>query len=110
MKYYIIDDYTVKVGQSPQENDDLVSNSPLNSIWLHLQKFSSPHGVILWEEPTPEPTLHIIIQAAEKVKENSGKRCRNLKNIGIEYTMLSNVHSTTTPGLVIVSKYKIVKV
>jgi len=70
MKYYIIDDYTVKVGQ----------------------------------------TLHIIIQAAEKVKENSGKRCRNLKNIGIEYTMLSNVHSTTTPGLVIVSKYKIVKV
>ena len=100
MKIYTYEGYTLKIGTSARENDELITNAHPDDIWLHLEKFSSPHGIL-----SPAGTdAHAIAWAAGLVKENSARRCRNLKNIGVQYIPVKYVEKTSTPGCVALKK------
>ncbi len=85
MKIEIFEETIIKVGQSAQENWDLIDNSNQNYIWLHLNSFPSCHIVIEDENPTTE----LLLEGARLCKDNT--KYRNLKNLKICYTTISNL-------------------
>lgn len=110
MKTFTLDDYTLKIGTNANENDELLTDASQNDIWLHLEKFSSPHGILSTPTDHIVPT-NIITWAAQLLKDHSGKQSRYLKNIGVMYLPVKFVQKTTTNGKVnLTKKYSIVKV
>ena len=98
MKIYTHEGYTLKIGTSAHENDMLITDAHPDDIWLHLEKFSSPHGILGPIINTSTGTdAHAIAWAAGLVKENSARRCRNLVNLGVQYIPVKYVEKTSTP-------------
>ena len=75
----------IKIGQNSRENWDLIDNSNQNYIWLHLNSFPSCHVVIEDENPSNE----LLLEGARICKDNT--KYRNLKNLKICYTTISNL-------------------
>ena len=85
MKMETFEEKIIKIGQSAKENWDLIDNSNQNYIWLHLDSFPSCHVVIEDENPSNE----LLLEGARLCKENT--KYRNLKNLKICYTTISNL-------------------
>ena len=85
MKMEIFEEKIIKIGQSAKENWYLIDNSNQNYIWLHLDSFPSCHIVIEDENPSNE----LLLESARLCKENT--KYRNLKNLKICYTTISNL-------------------
>ena len=85
MKMETFEEKIIKIGQSAKENWDLIDNSIQNYIWLHLNSFPSCHIVIEDENPSNE----LLLEGARLCKENT--KYRNLKNLKICYTTISNL-------------------
>ena len=85
MKMETFEEKIIKIGQSAKENWDLIDNSNQNYIWLHLDSFPSCHIVIEDENPSNE----LLLESARLCKENT--KYRNLKNLKICYTTISNL-------------------
>lgn len=111
MKIIDNDNYVLKIGNSAQENDVLLTEAQPNDLWFHLEKFSSPHSILNCSDSGIDIIPNAIITwAAQETKACSGKKSKYLQNIGVMYTQVKNVVKTTVEGEVIVKKYKIVKV
>lgn len=108
MKIINNDNYVLKIGNSAQENDVLLTEAQPNDLWFHLEKFSSPHSILSWCGDPPPNT--IIYWAARETQACSGKKSKYLQNIGVMYAPVKNVVKTSVKGEVIVKKYEIVKI
>lgn len=102
MKTFILDDYTLKIGNNAKENDELLSQASQNDLWLHLAKFSSPHGILSGD--IQNINKQTLTWAATLVKESSARRCRNLNNIEVNYLPVKHVQKTEECGKVILLK------
>lgn len=85
MKMETFEEKIIKIGQSAKENWDLIDNSNQKYIWLHLDSFPSCHVVIEDENPSNE----LLLEGARLCKEYT--KYRNLKNLKICYTTISNL-------------------
>ena len=93
MKIEEFNDITIIIGQNAQENWNLI-NFDCDYIWLHLNSFPSCHVII--EDNNPEP--EVLEYAAQLCKENT--KYRNLRNLRVNYTLLSNITKAETEGAV----------
>ena len=100
---YEKDNYILYLGENAQENWDLLKNDK-NSIWLHLNNFSSSHCIIT--NTNNNYTKQIIMYGAQLVKLNS--KYKNMKNVKVVYTSLKNVKKGDKVGEVIIKKCKFV--
>ena len=94
MKMETFEEKIIKIGQSAKENWDLIDNSNQNYIWLHLDSFPSCHVVIEDENPSNE----LLLEGARFCKDNT--KYRNLKNLKICYTTISNLKKGNEIGSV----------
>ena len=92
MKTFLIDNITIKLGESAKENWDLAFSSNNEYIWVHLASFPSAHIII--ENECPE--TNIINQAGQLCKAHS--KYRNLKNVKMSVTTCSNLKRGSKPG------------
>ena len=88
MKDIIIDSFLCKIGNNCSENWQLLDNSKEHHIFFHLSHFPSCY-VILQYEIDKEVDIKIIEKAALQCKLHT--KYKNLKNIRVDYTNISNV-------------------
>jgi len=99
--------YRIQIGQSAQENWDLIDSAHALDLWFHLEKFSSPH-LILHMHMHDIPSNKIIYECAQMVLENS--KYKNLKNIYVIYTFIKHVKKDSSKvGSVFTSNTKKIK-
>lgn len=102
MKTFTFGGFKVELGQSAQENNDIIRRSQQNDIWLHLAAFSGPHAVIHAIEGKKMSNA-IIGQAAQQIKDHCSQT-KKLREVYVEYTELKNVKLTGKAGFVELSK------
>ena len=88
MKDIIIEPFICKIGNNSAENWTLLDNSKDHHIFFHLSHFPSCYE-ILESEIDKEVDIQIIKQAALQCKLHT--KYKNLKNIRVDYTIISNV-------------------
>ncbi len=93
MKTIYFDNIPIIIGKNAQENWDLLSKNP-NFTWLHLKSFPSCH-VIIESNSISTPLLEF---AATECKNNT--KYRNLSNLKISYTLISNIKKADQIGSV----------
>jgi predicted ribosome quality control (RQC) complex YloA/Tae2 family protein len=107
MKQIIYEDYTIFVGNNAVENWDLIKSSKQRDIWLHLDAFSSPHVVIIYDEDKDkEIPRNVIRHAAILCREYS--KHNNKKGIKVMYTDIKYVKLGIEVGEAIARKYKFI--
>lgn len=95
MKECYINGFKIILGQNATENWKIIKDKTYenpNYVWLHLNKFPSGHVVIESESP-PQNIIHL---AAHFCLHNT--KFKNLKNITIVQTHLSNIKLTQVKG------------
>lgn len=102
--------YTVRAGQSAQENWDLIEDSTQNDIWFHVEGESSCHVVLKIGDRKKSPHKAVINYCASLCKE--GSKVRFAKNVKIIYTNIKNVkiNKAYTVGSVKASNTKSIKI
>lgn len=102
--------YTVKAGQSAQENWDLIESSEQNDIWFHVEGEPSCHVVLTVGERKKKPHKSVINFCAALCKE--GSKVKFNKNVKIIYTEIKNVKikKTDNPGTVTTTNTKSTKI
>lgn len=92
----------IYIGKSAFENTSLVKQfSNSSAIWYHLHNLSSPHIIVVDTENLKNKiniTKRLNVLIGNLLKENS--KYSNKKKLKLEYTEISNVKITNTPGLV----------
>jgi hypothetical protein len=76
----------ILMGQSAQENWDLIDSSEQKWIWVHLKSFPSCHVVIQNNDLTNND---IILEASKICKEHT--KYKNMKNLKISYCFIENL-------------------
>lgn len=88
-------------GLNARDNFDLILGSKQDHWWFHLNSFPSPH--VVFRDPILE--YDDIIESAMLCKSKS--KYKNIRNVKIVYTPISNVRLTDVIGQVtFVSKRK----
>lgn len=96
----------IYVGENAQENWKLLDSSTQNSLWFHLDKFSSPHVIVeLYDNKKISNTT--INYAALLCKTYS--KYKNIRNIYVIYTTIKNIKKGSNVGSVITKNTKRVK-
>lgn len=82
--------YVIKVGETAQDNWDIIDDADGSDIWFHVDKFPSCH-VILKSDSMTLKKIHksVIRHCAGLCKE--GSKQKNAKNVSIIYTEIRNV-------------------
>ena len=102
MKIIEYEGITYKVGKNSAENWELLSESQCYT-WFHLASFSSCYVICCTEDPTDD----MIRYSAELCKSNT--KYRNLKNLKVNYTPISNLKKGPIEGMVIMKSNRKVK-
>jgi len=96
------------IGKNAKENSELVKRFQNSSgVWFHLKDLPSPHIIILDTENTNSKIIlnkQLLIYIGGLMKLHSKKAFACSKNLKMEYTEISNVKTTSTPGLVTLKK------
>ncbi len=93
----------LKIGRDAEENARLVRMSDPESIWFHLSKFPSPHGVLVFPSDT-EISEDLLRTCASHVKALS--KHKNAPNISIDMLPIKYVKNIDThPGTVSLLKH-----
>jgi predicted ribosome quality control (RQC) complex YloA/Tae2 family protein len=89
------------IGSNANENTKLVKQFKKENdvLWFHLHNLPSCHGFLKINVKEKIPKT-ILKQCAHIIKENS--KCPF--NSKVEFTNISNVKTTDTPGLVVLTK------
>ena len=96
-----------KIGQSAQDNFDIIDNSEPNDLWFHLYGESSCHVIASINTEIKldkKQKRQIITQGALLCKQYS--RHKSSKNVNIIYTEIKNIEKTETIGTVQVNEQK----
>jgi predicted ribosome quality control (RQC) complex YloA/Tae2 family protein len=83
---------TIYVGESQNENEELIRTSDSGWIWFHADKLPSGHAVI----NTDSPTKQEIYQAANLVKERC--KLKHVRKGTVLYCPIKNLKPTGVPG------------
>ena len=105
MKYYTYSNITIVLGQNDIDNWEIIKNYKKvnqNYIWMHLDSYPSGHIIILSENVDNE----ILKYAGSICKENT--KYRNIPNLKICYTKLSNILKGDKVGEVIFKQNKLI--
>ena len=102
MKTVEYEGVSFKIGKNSAENWDLLGEDQ-NYIWFHLASYPSCYVICCEEDPSNE----IITYGAQLCKENT--KYRNLKNLRVNYTKLSNLKKAETVGSVYIKSNRKVK-
>ena len=104
MKELTHDGLRILVGKDVKDNMSLLkSYNNTDYIFVHLKSFSSPHVVIMSNNPTDD-TIQFASQAC---KQES--KYRYIKGVKAIYTSYSNVRKTDVPGTVVFKSNRKVK-
>lgn len=96
-----------KIGQSAQDNFDIIDVSEPNDLWFHLYGESSCHVIASINTEIKldkKQKRQIITQGALLCKQYS--RHKSAKNVNIIYTEIKNIEKTETIGTVQVNEQK----
>jgi predicted ribosome quality control (RQC) complex YloA/Tae2 family protein len=103
-----IGDYFVNIGKNAKENWNILDSAEGDDIWFHLDNSSSPYVILEVKNLDPIP-FSIINDIAKLCKSRS--RSKDLKNVSVIYTTVSNlkkgealgsVYLTNTPNKILV--------
>ena len=92
MKTIISDFGLIKIGQNAKENWKIIDDCEPDDIWFHLQKIPSCHLIC---ELKRDLTKDEIYYLATLCKNNTNK-CKNFKNVKVDYTFIKNVKKDKT--------------
>lgn len=99
------------VGKNEKDNFNIIDNSHEKDIWFHLDNTSSCHVVAHvsnFEKLDKKQLRQIVTQGAVLCKSNS--KSKSEKNIVVNYTFIKNITKTDTPGAIITSNIKSIKI
>lgn len=102
MKEIEYEDTLFKVGNNSAENWELLKENE-NYMWFHLASFPSCYVICCTEDLTDD----MIRYGAELCKSNT--KYRNLKNLRVNYTPISNLKKGPVEGMVIMKSNRKVK-
>lgn len=85
MKDIIFNHTHILIGQNASDNWKIIDISDQNYYWFHLKSFPSCHVVVQSDHLSTE----LILYAAQLCKNNT--KYRNLSNLKIDYTPISNI-------------------
>jgi predicted ribosome quality control (RQC) complex YloA/Tae2 family protein len=95
--------YTIRVGETAQDNWNLIDESKQNDVWFHVDNVSSCH-VVLTVGEIKKPHKSVINYCAALCK--AGSKLKNNKNVKIIYTEIKNIKKGDRPGSVITKNIK----
>lgn len=99
------------IGKNAKDNFDIIDNSHDNDIWFHLDNTSSSHVIAHisnFEKLDKKQLRQVVTQGAILCKTNSKRKSE--KNVEVNYTFIKNITKTDTPGTVISSNVKSIKI
>jgi predicted ribosome quality control (RQC) complex YloA/Tae2 family protein len=98
--------FQIRIGESAQENWDLIDKSFQNDIWFHVHNQPSCHVVLTVDDYKKTPHKSVLNYCATLCKE--GSKVKTNKNITVIYTLIKNVKKSGNPGSVTTTNtYKI---
>ena len=89
----------IVIGETAEENTQIISQAKQTDIWFHLANLPSCHVIITCDKKNPI-TKNMILYCAQLVKENT--KYKNYKKVTVNYTPIKNVKKTSHPGKVII--------
>ena len=103
-------EYTILVGQSREENAELVNTSDPENVWFHVANSPSSHVILKTTCKIKEIPLQVIKRCACLCKSHS--KSKSIPKCDIIYTKIENVESTRIIGQVNTdsSKLKFIKI
>lgn len=103
-------EYTILIGQSREENAELVNTSDSENIWFHVANSPSSHVILKTICKIKEIPLQVIKRCACLCKSHS--KSKSTPKCDIIYTKVENVESTQVIGQVNTdsSKLKFIKI
>lgn len=100
-KTHTMESSDIVVGKNAADNWEIIRNSEEDHWWLHLNSFPSPHVIFRGRDIDDD----IVSEASRMCKEKS--KYKNLRNVKVVYTRVSNLRLTNVVGEVeFVSKKK----
>ena len=106
MKTCIVNNFTVRIGQSAKDNWNLLDTSEPHFYFFHLSSFPSCFVIIDYCKDD-EISSEIIKQCAFLCKNNT--KYKNLKNINVDYTRCDNIKKEDEIGTISYKSNKKVK-
>jgi predicted ribosome quality control (RQC) complex YloA/Tae2 family protein len=100
--------YKIRVGESAQENWDLIDDSAQNDVWFHVEGHPSCHVVLSVGNAKKIPHKSVLNYCANLCKD--GSKMKNNKNATVIYTLIKNVKKADKPGSVTTTKTNKIKV
>jgi predicted ribosome quality control (RQC) complex YloA/Tae2 family protein len=91
-------EYTIHIGQSREENTELVNTSDPENIWFHVANAPSSHVVLKTTCKVKEVPLQVIKRCACLCKSHS--KSKSVPKCDIIYTQIENIESTEIVGQV----------
>ena len=85
----------ILIGESAQDNWDLIDKSDPEWVWLHLKSFPSCHVVIKSCDP---PSTELLNYAGECCKNKT--KFKNLRNLKISFCKIKNLKKSEKTGSV----------
>jgi len=99
----IVDGYTIDVGRSARENDDLLRRASPEDLWLHARGVPGSHVFIRHRDNEQIPQ-HVLLHAARLAALHS--RNKNERKAKVSYTQVKHVRKprNAPAGLVILAR------
>jgi predicted ribosome quality control (RQC) complex YloA/Tae2 family protein len=91
-------EYTILVGQTREENAELVNTSEPENVWFHVANTPSSHVILKTTCKIKEIPLQVIKRCACLCKSHS--KSKSTPKCDIIYTKIENVESTNVIGQV----------
>jgi len=91
-------EYIILIGQSREENTELVNTSEPENIWFHVANAPSSHVILKTTCKVKEVPLQVIKRCACLCKSHS--KSKSISKCDIIYTQIKNIESTTIVGQV----------
>jgi hypothetical protein len=87
--------YLVYVGRDKHENEDLIKHGWDSDVWFHVDKLSSAHVYLRLKDGETITSIpeDVLQDCAQLVKHNSIEG-NKMNNVGVVYTMWSNLRKT----------------
>jgi len=100
--------FKIRVGESAQENWELIENSSQNDVWFHVDNHPSCHIVLSVGNYKKTPHKSVLNHCAVLCKENS--KVKDSREITIIYTLIKNVKKADKLGSVTTINTKKIKI
>lgn len=108
MLEFLFDDiYVIYVGESAQDNWDLIDKASQNDLWFHLESFPSPHVIVVINDPKIKTPKSVLKYAAELCHEHS--KYKLIKKVKVIWTEIKNVSKADKVGAVHTKKTRTIK-